>query len=306
MTFKYNLIIIFLLLVLIPLMAFADIIVFHSGKPMEVEQTWEEGDKVFFYLNGFKASISKKEVLRIERKIIGRGNSAGSSKKTKNPSAKVTDITERDTRRAEINESPRHILPPEPPEKILNSSKTDITKKDTRRAQVNKSPKQILHPKPPKKTLNQHKQDGFRDLNWGTNLAPLKDFVELRSDTGLEEVKEYIREDDILKLGDADLKSIVYSFWRDQFYTVTVWTEGKNNYISLRNEAFKQFGAGQRSDPSLERYLWSDASTDRMLKFKKDTQVGMLWMRSKKIDRRYKLTKLNIPSTYLKWIKSRD
>jgi hypothetical protein len=252
-------------------MAFADIIVFHSGKPMEVERTWEEGDKVFFYLNGFKASISKKKVLRIERKIIGRDNSAGSSKKTKKPSAKVTDITKRDTRRAEVN----------------------------------KSPKQTLHPKPPKKTLNQHKQDGFRDLNWGSNLAMLNDFVELRSDTGLEEVKEYIREGDILKLGDADLKSIVYSFWRDQFYTVTVWTEGKTNYISLRNEAFKQFGAGQRSDPSLERYLWSDASTDRMLKFMKDTQVGMLWMRSKKIDRRYKLTKLNIPSTYLKWIKSR-
>jgi hypothetical protein len=269
---RYNFIIIISLVVLIPLIAFADIIVFHSGKPMEVDQAWEKNDKIFFYLNGFKASISKKEVLRIERKIIDRNNSSAKSKKTKKPSAKVANITT----------------------------------KDTRRAEVNKSPKQILKPKSPKKTLNQNKQDGFRDLNWGVKLATLKDLMELKTDTGLEEVKEYIRENDILKLGEVDLKSIVYSFWRDQFYTVTIWTEGKANYISLRNEAFKRFGTGQRGDQSLERYLWSDASTDRMLKFIKDTQVGMLWMRSKEIDRRYKLTKLNVPSTYLKWMKSRD
>ena len=253
-------------------MAFADIIVFHSGKPMEVEQTWEKDDKVFFYLNGFKASISKKEVLRIEKKIIDRSDSSANSKKTKKSPAKVANII----------------------------------KKDTRRAEVIKSPKQVLKPKSPKKTLNQNKLDGFRDLNWGVKLATLKDLVELKTDTGLEEVKEYIRENDILKLGEVDLKSIVYSFWRDQLYTVTIWTEGKANYSSLRNEAFKRFGKGQRSDQSLERYLWSDASTDRMLKFIKDTQVGMLWMRSKEIDRRHKLTKLNVPSTYLKWMRSRD
>jgi hypothetical protein len=295
-----------LLPVLIPWLAFADIIVFHSGKPMEVEQAWEEGDKIFFYLKGFKASISKQEVLRIERKIIGRGDSSGNSKKTKSPSAKVADIAKKDSRQAKVNTSPQQRLPPKPPEITLNHSKTRITKKDTSSAKVNKSPKQMLHSKPPKITLDHSEQEGFRDLNWGANLAALKNFVELKSDTGLAEVKEYIREGDKLKLGDADLKSIVYSFWRDQFYTVTVWTEGKTNYISLRNEAFKKFGTGQRSDQSLERYLWSDASTDRMLKFMKDTQVGMLWMRSKKIDRRYKLTKLNVPSSYLKSMKSRD
>jgi hypothetical protein len=257
-------------------MAFADIIVFHSGKPMEVEQTWEKDNKVYFYLNGFKASISKKEVLRIERKIIDRNDSSADSNKTKKPSAKVTNVPK------------------------------NVPKKDAKRAEVRKSPKQVLKPKLPEKTLNQNKQDGFRDLNWGANLATLKDFLELKTDTGLEDVKEYIRENDTFKLGEVDLKSIVYSFWRDQFYTVTVWTEGKANYISLRNEAFKRFGTGQRSDPSLERYLWSDDSTDGMLKFMKDTQVGMLWMRSKIIDRRYKLTKLNVPSAYLKWMRSRE
>ena len=49
---------------------------------MEVEQTWEKDDKVFFYLNGFKASISKKEVLRIERKIKARSDSSDNSKNT--------------------------------------------------------------------------------------------------------------------------------------------------------------------------------------------------------------------------------
>jgi hypothetical protein len=239
---------------------------------MEVEQTWEKNNKVFFYLNGFKASISKKEVLRIERKIKARSDSSDNSKNTQKPPTKVTNIT----------------------------------KKNVKRAEVNKSPKKNLNRKSHKKILNHNKKNGFRDLKWGVNLVDLDGFVEIKTDTGLEEVKEYIREHEILKLGDAYLNSIVYSFWRDQFYTVTVWTAGKTNYISLRNEAFKRFGKGQQSDQTLERYLWSDASTDRMLKFIKDTQVGMLWMRSKEIDRCYKLTKFNVPSTYLKRLRSKN
>ena len=130
--------------------------------------------------------------------------------------------------------------------------------------------------------------------------------MELNTNTGLEEVKEYKRKNDELTMGDANLKSIVYAFWRDQFYTVTIRTEGNADYIALRREAFKRFGKGQPSKQSHERYLWSDVSTDRMLKYVQEEQEGMLWMRSKKIDRQYKLTKLNVPSSYLKWIKSKD
>ena len=269
MAFRFNLVIIILIVFLIPLIAFADTIVFHSGKPMEVEQAWEKGDKVYFYLNGLKASIYKKEVLRIEKNYLDQNNSSFNSKKC--------------------------------PVKIPN-----IAKEDARQTEVNKPHKQDSISKSPQKILNQNKQDGFRDLDWGAPLGTLRGLVELKTDTGLEEVKEYVRENDLLKLGEVDLKSIVYAFWRDQFYTVTIWTEGKANYVLLRNEAIKRFGAVKHSDPSLEKCLWSDASTDRMLKFNKDTQVGMLWMRSKKIDRRYKLTKLDVPSAYLKWIKSGD
>jgi hypothetical protein len=148
--------------------------------------------------------------------------------------------------------------------------------------------------------------NGFRDLHWGSKLSDIIGMLKIETDTGLAGVEQYFRADDVLQIGEAKLNKIIYSFWREKLYTVTIWTQGYSNYKALRNVVFEHMGKGSQSDESLERYIWPDRLTDRMLEYVKEGEHGMLWMRSRNIDRRLKLSKYDASISYIKWLKSRD
>ena len=148
--------------------------------------------------------------------------------------------------------------------------------------------------------------DGFRDLPWGSELSDIAGMAETETDTGLAGVVGYIRPNDVLRIGEAELTSIIYSFWHDQLYTVTIWTQNYSNYEALRSATFDRFGEGSRRDESIERYIWSDKLTDRMLEYVKEGEHGMLWMRSRDLDRKLKLSKYDASISYIKWLRSRE
>jgi hypothetical protein len=150
------------------------------------------------------------------------------------------------------------------------------------------------------------RKDGFGELRWGMEVTGIGGLEKKYIDSGLKDVIEYIRPNDRLKLGEASLKSVVYAFWRDQLYTVTVWTQGQEDYRALRQVVFNQFGRGTRPDRSIERYLWSDGPADAMLKYTNENQYGMLWMRCRKLDRKLKLAKLGAHTSYLNLMKSKN
>ena len=147
--------------------------------------------------------------------------------------------------------------------------------------------------------------DGFRDLPWGSKLSEAG-MVKAESDTGLAGVVEFVRPHDLLRIGEAELTNIIYSFWHDQLYTVTIWTQNYSNYEALRSAAFERFGEGSRRNESIERYIWSDRLTDRMLEYVKEGEYGMLWMRSRDLDRKLKLSKYDASISYIKWLRSRE
>jgi len=148
--------------------------------------------------------------------------------------------------------------------------------------------------------------NGFRDLPWGSELSDIVDITEIQTDTGLAGVVEYIRPNDVLRVCEAELTSIIYSFWHDQLYTVTIWTQNYSNYEALRSATFERFGEGSRRNESIERYIWSDRLTDRMLEYVKEGEYGMLWMRSRELDRELKLSKYDASISYIKWLRSRE
>lgn len=148
--------------------------------------------------------------------------------------------------------------------------------------------------------------DGFRDLPWGSELSDIAGMAEIETGTGLAGVVEYIRPNDVLRIGEAELTSIIYSFWHDQLYTVTIWTQNYSNYEALRSAAFERFGEGSRRNESIERYIWSDRPTDRMLEYVKEGGHGMMWMRSRDLDRKLKLSKYDASISYIKWLRSRE
>jgi len=156
---------------------------------------------------------------------------------------------------------------------------------------------------PPKKPLFLH-NDGLADMKLGSRLADASGLEIKQTDSGLKDVIEYVRPSDSLILGDAILKSVIYAFWRDRLYTVSIWTQGRENYNALCDLVFDHFGKGARIDGSSEKYLWSDSNTDIMLEYTSDDQYGLLWMRSKKLDRKLKLSKFKGHASYMKRMKS--
>jgi hypothetical protein len=264
-----------LFLILIPLTAWTDILHLKNGNELKVERAWQDSDQVWFILQGLKASIPQSKVVCIE-------SGSGVPEKSGAPE----------------NQNPAGLKQshPQPAKDLL----PDQIKPQPAASVSAAQPQQ-----PPTDKALVLRPDGFNDLKWGVRLSGLKGLEKRPIDSGLDEVIEYVRPADVLKLGDAALTAVIYSFWKDQLYTVTIWTQGPANYTALRDAVFNQFGQGSRIEGAGEKYLWSQGLTEAMLKYENEDQYGLLWMRSTDLDRKLKLTKLSSPISYLKWMKSR-
>ena len=274
MDLKLNLTIaITVLLILFPNFTSADTVILKTGEAIETRKAWEQGDKIFFNLHGRILSVDKKNVQQIKRAKLDRNDPS------LNPNKKKTDLSKRDdeTRRK-------------------NALRNEQRQKPSSRRSSNVS-NEVLKP------IN---FSGFRDLRWGQKSSSVEGLQKIDTQPDLDGIIEYFRPDDVLKIAEAELKSIVYSFWNEKLYTVTIWTEGRHNYLALREEVFRQFGKGRKSDKHHERYIWSEKKTDRMLEYIESGEFGLLWLRSKVLDRQLKLSELSGPITYLKSIKSKS
>jgi hypothetical protein len=263
-----------LFIILIPQVALSDIVVLNTGKNLKVEKSWEEGDLVWFIFHGMKASVPRKEVTHIKRDKNDQIESLYTKKNLKADLKTFKNDTANDVHRNQLNES----------------------------TQISSSVKRIASPAKESCFLT---NNGFRDLQWGVNVSSVDGLEQLETDMDLENVIEYVRPKEILYIGNIALTSIIYAFWRDQLYMVTIWTQDYSNFSALREMVFKQFGKGRRSDQSHERYLWAETPTDMMLEYIKDSRKGFLWQRSHELDRKYKLSRLNGHTSYLKWMNSR-
>jgi hypothetical protein len=209
--------------------ALADTVVLNNGRVLKVEKTWQEGDQLYVIFHGMKAGIPQSKIIRIESDSDDR-------KKT---------IVRKDENKTDL-------------QRLNRVSAADVTRghpEDAAQIALNTSEKTI-----PTEPCSALRKDGFCDLQWGRMVSGVDGLKKRQTISDLDDVVEYIRPKDFLKIGDAALQSVIYAFWRDQLYTVTIWTKGYSNYTALRDAVIKEFGPGIRNDPARERYLWSDAS----------------------------------------------
>jgi len=251
----------------------ADTVHLKNGKALKVEKSWQEDDQVCFIFHGMKASLPQSKVVRIEK---GAGNPANPARPENRSTAEI---------KATRPQPAAQTLPPQIIKTAANSA----------------APQQL--PQPTKKPLALCK-DGLANMKWGATRATVRGLEKKQIDSGLKDVTEFVRPNDLLKLGGATLTTVVYAFWRDQLYTVSIWTRGREDFMALRDTVFMLFGNGTRIDGSGEKYLWSNSSADVMLRYSRDDQYGLLWMRGKELDRKLKLSQLNGHTSYLKRMKS--
>ena len=125
--------------------------------------------------------------------------------------------------------------------------------------------------------------DGFRGIKWGMDIKMLSD-MECTGKMSGPGPGFYIRKGDKLKIGEAELIKIVYSFWRDKFYGVDIDTEGYFNWHNLQEVVFKKFGQPkEHSIESAEYNLLVGERTNILMDFDKTSEKGHLLICYKEI-----------------------
>ena len=275
LSWKYIILTITAITAFLPVPARADVVVLKTGKKVEVEKVWQENGKIWIVYQGMRASIPQSKVERIESTSKIDPDHVKPQKKSKPAVKKLA------------NPSPR-------------SPSIQQTKNTAQSTPM---------PQPAKLNEEQHRiffEGPLRNLRWATRINEITGLDKIMDASEQEGVAEYRQETGDLKFGQAEVSSINYAFWRDRLYMLTILTKGRANFTALRGEVFRQFGRGLRTEPKLERYLWTKGPSDIMLQYAKDGEQGQLWLRSSELDRQYKLSQIRSHASFLNWMKSRN
>jgi len=264
-----------ILIILVVPGVLADTVILKNGRELQVEKTWREGDQLCFVFHGMEAGIPQGKVSHIQRNSDGRNPTIVLKNTAKDDLKKTGRKSTQNARRGQLEDQ----------------------------APMDSTPSLAIMPTEP---CTASRKDGFCDLQWGCKVASVDGLQRKQTISDLDNVVEYLRPTVPLTIGDAALESVTYAFWRDQLYTVTVWTEGYSNFTAMRDAVIKEFGPGIRNDSTREKYLWSDTLSDIMLDYTKEGRYGMLWLRSRELDRLCKSSQLKGHASFLKWMRQRD
>ena len=105
----------------------------------------------------------------------------------------------------------------------------------------------------------QNEPDGFRGIKWGTNISELTDMRVV--ETGKDSLY-YVRKNDTVKIGDADIDQISYGFYKSRFFQVLVEYKGYVNFTKLKAILIGQYGKPEQPNQLMEKYFWSGQTVD--------------------------------------------
>lgn len=248
-----------------PYRAHGDKVVLNSGETFTSPEVWEENGKIRFNMQGLVVSVGKDEVAAIIRD--GR------------PSAPPPEQ--------------RHSAPatqtPAPP---LDQSQAQPQSAD--------SP-QIPQPSPTARQASSHgaqrspiqkgksvRGTGLAGIDWQMKAADIPGLVKLKTEPEFGGIDQYYFPGQDPVLGRALLDGLVYSFWHNKLYSITAWVDGRPGYERLKAEVQTRYGQGQANHNGLERLVWQDQTSDRLLEFDSTLNTGLFWMRSRQVDARLK------------------
>jgi hypothetical protein len=248
--------------------AHAGEIVLTSGERFSSDKIWEEKDKIRFNMQGLVVSVDKADVASIIRDD-GAPPSPGHrnptphspSKKQLQPAASAHSATQ--PSRAAPSSSGQHVSAPAPSAPLSHEASGEEYGND-----------QIM------------RGIGFDSLTWHMRPSDLPGLSKIKTEAIYGGVDQYWQPDGPLSLGDALLDGLMFGFWQNRLYTITMWVDGKPGYERLKHSVFKRYGRGEKGKKSdQDRYVWvTDKTTDRLLEFDAKRNIGIFWMRSRDLD----------------------
>lgn len=96
-------------------------------------------------------------------------------------------------------------------------------------------------------------KNGFRTYHFGDDVSTIPNLKEIEKDG---DTKFYNKTDENLKIGDANLKDIVYGFYKGKLYIVMINTKGLVDSRKVYDALASQYGGGYQSNKYLEKYYW--------------------------------------------------
>ena len=236
-------------------LASADEVVLTSGERFTSSKVWEENGKIFFDLQGLAVSVSPADVATII-------HSTDTS-----PLPAVTAA--QPTQSGQEALPPQLVQPsPEKPEPSVMPGKSSDRDPSAR--------------KPKARGI------GLDGLAWQMKPNEISGITKLNTDPSYGGIDQYGWPAGNLTLGDVLLDGLVFGFWQNRLYSIMCWVDGHPGYMRLQQAVFDRYGPGHKNKNGLERYVWLDDTTHRMLEFDSKLNTGIFWMRSSSLDRQIK------------------
>jgi len=225
--------------------AWADIIILKTGEKFETDRIYREDGRIRFFVNGLPVVIKKKEIERIIKNKPDRHRLE--------PSGKKREINGVLSEKQPVQEGPDFL--PDKKNRLYEMS-----------------------------TQLSYGDPDFRGIRWGLKPSQIEGLEKIGTDPAYGGVDEFIIPGETMWIGGAKLEKIVYGFWRGRLYTITIWTAGFLEYETLKKEVIKRYGKGMQFNKDVEKIVWYDGTTDRLLEFDYQNTIGLFWMRCRKLD----------------------
>lgn len=235
--------------------AHADEVVLTSGERFTSSKVWEENGKILFDMQGLIVSVSMADVAAI---IRGTGN----------PSLPAVSPELPLQNRPEASPSGRVQTSSQKPAAPVVSEKPVIRNQTARNPEI--------------------RGIGLDGLVWQMKPTEIPGIEKLETDPSYGGIDQYWWPGGNLTLGNALLDGLVFGFWQNRLYSIMIWVNGNPGYTRLQQAVFDRYGPGAKNETGLERYIWRDNTTDRMLEFDAKLNTGIFWMRSKNLDQQIK------------------
>jgi hypothetical protein len=237
----------------------ADEVVLTSGERFSSPKVWEENGKIRFNMHGLVVNVNKSDVAAVIR-------TSGTAKSVSQPA-------QRNPVQPQSTDAPSSTMPS--PHKVSPPVKQPLPPAQGAANPVQKraAPKRIAQ------------GIGFSGISWHMRPNDLPGLTKIKTEPVYGGVDQYWRPDGSMTLGNVLLDGLVFGFWQNRLYSIMMWVEGEPGYRRLQKVVFDRYGEGQQSKNSQKQYVWvKDKTTDRLLEFDGERNIGIFWMRSRELD----------------------
>jgi hypothetical protein len=112
----------------------------------------------------------------------------------------------------------------------------------------------------------------FRGIPWG---ADKKDVPGLIAGPQTQNIEACTR-DENKKVGDIDVQTIYYMFYRGKFGAARILVQGASNSSILRETLSQKYGPGEKPTPALEKFIWDLKDLKIIFQYREEDKTGSI------------------------------